>query len=67
MTTTKPRLAMSAAKRNQLLHEEAERIAVPVYDWIGGPIDGMADALIALGHVHPHLRRHHAPPPADSA
>ena len=39
-------------------HREAERIAVPEYDWIGQPIAGMIDAAMSLGTHHPHLHRH---------
>jgi hypothetical protein len=40
---------------------EAERIAVPEFDWIGQPIAGLIDAALSLGSHHPHLRwhRHH--------
>jgi hypothetical protein len=64
--TNRPRVALSAARRRQLLHEEAERIAVPTFDWIAAPIDGMADAVSAL--THPHRRRPHPQteePPAE--
>jgi hypothetical protein len=37
---------------------EAERIAVPEFDWIGQPIAGFIDAALSLGSHHPHLRRH---------
>ncbi len=37
---------------------EAERIAVPEFDWIGQPIAGLVDAAMSLGAHHPHLHRH---------
>ena len=36
-------------------HEEAERVSVPVFDWVAEPIGGMIDAAIA---VAPHRHRH---------
>lgn len=40
-------------QRPDRLHEEAERIAMPDYDWIGEPIATIADALFELtSHYH---------------
>ena len=36
------------------VHEEAERIAVPNFDWVAQPIGGMIDAAIALASHHQH-------------
>ncbi len=38
------------------VHEEAERIAVPNFDWIAEPIGGLIDAAIALAPHHGHAR-----------
>jgi hypothetical protein len=39
------------------IHEQAERIAVPAYDWIGEPIAAIADALFELTDRHHHHNR----------
>lgn len=58
MANEEPPVASTAFHRRETLHQEAERIAVPNFDWIAAPIDGMAAAASALGHMHlPH--RHH--------
>lgn len=46
------------AQRDKALHEEAERIAVPSYDWVAQPISGLLDALISAASHHPHVRHH---------
>jgi hypothetical protein len=61
MTTLEPPVAETAFHRRESLHQEAERIAVPNFDWIAAPIDGIAAALSALTHPHPH--HPHAEPP----
>lgn len=38
------------------VHEEAERIAVPNFDWVAEPISGLIDAAIALAPHHGHPR-----------
>jgi hypothetical protein len=43
------------AKRDPV-HEEAERIAVPNFDWFAEPIGGMIDAAIAIAPHHSHPR-----------
>jgi len=64
MTTLEPPVAETAFHRRETLHEEAERIAVPNFDWIAAPVDGTAAALAALRHAH--LRaRHPAAEPAE--
>jgi hypothetical protein len=67
MTTEEPPIAWTAFhrrawtdfRRKESLHHEAERIAVPNFDWIAAPIDGYADAFTALTHPHLHPRRAH--------
>jgi hypothetical protein len=49
---TKPHRA-----RKQSLHEEVGRLAVPSFDWIAEPVNGFADALVALSPPHWHVRR----------
>ncbi len=61
MTVQEPPVGASAFHRRETLHQEAERIAVPNFDWIAATIDGMAEACSAM--AHPHLHRHHHPAP----
>ena len=60
MSILEPPVAETAFHRRETLHEEAERIAVPNFDWIRAPIDGTADAVNAL--THPHWRHRNAKP-----
>jgi hypothetical protein len=57
MTIEEPPVSATALHKRETLHQEAERIAVPNFDWIAAPADGMADAFSALSHPHP--RAHH--------
>ncbi|GGK99818.1 hypothetical protein [Mangrovihabitans endophyticus] len=51
-----PRIDDTTTPRN--LHDRAERVAVPSYDWFNETLLGIVDGLT-------HLRRHHATPPAE--
>ena len=59
--------SMSPAKR----HEQVERMAVPVFDWVSEPIVSMAEGLCGAAHPSTPGRRHHwrhragGQPPAD--
>lgn len=49
--------AERASRGERARQREAERIAVPNFDYVADTVDGIADAAAALGHRRPHLRR----------
>ncbi|ASW55192.1 hypothetical protein [Plantactinospora sp. KBS50] len=46
------------------LHEQAELIAIPDYDWVGGPVGAVSDGIINFARRHSH---HAAPEPRTAA
>ena len=49
------------------VHERAEQVAVPNFDWMSGPVTAFVDGLLHIDPDEPLPRRRYvyAPPPAE--
>ena len=49
------------------LHERAEQVSVPDFDWMSGPVMAFVDGLLHIDPDAPLPRRRHYTPPARPA